>query len=111
MERRTRLGNAAQSRRLHVSQIARCRQGRPERDKGARLDAGAALDDQAAGARSWRQIAGRIQAGDLRQGSEAVREVWFSSMISSAAPLPKGRRASSRLITALITLTGKVFGV
>jgi len=32
------------------SQITRGRQGRPERAQGARLDAGAALDDQAAGA-------------------------------------------------------------
>ncbi len=44
--------------------------------QGARLDAGAALDDQAAGARCRRQIAGRIQAGDLREGSEiAWRQV------------------------------------
>ena len=41
--------------------------------KALALDAGAALDDQAAGARSRRQIAGRVQAGDLRQGSERVR--------------------------------------
>ena len=32
--RRTRLGDAAQSRRHHVSQIARRRQGRPERAQG-----------------------------------------------------------------------------
>ena len=37
--------------------------------KALALDAGAAFDDQAAGARSRRQIAGRVQAGDLRQGS------------------------------------------
>ena len=37
--------------------------------QGAGADAGAALDDQAAGARSRRQIAGRLQAGDLREGS------------------------------------------
>jgi len=30
-------------------------------------------------------------------------------MMSSAAPLPTGRRASSRSITALMTLTGTVF--
>src|SRR5207248_11545301 len=32
-------------------------------------------------------------------------------MISSAVPLPKGRRAISRSITALITLTGRAFGL
>ncbi len=50
-------------------QTARQRQGRPERAQGAGADAGAAVDDQAAGARSRRQIAGRVQAGDLREGS------------------------------------------
>src|SRR5438876_10449587 len=83
MERRTRLGGAAQSRRHHVSQAAWRRKGRDQRAQGACLDAGAAIDDQAAGARYRRQIAGRVQAGNLRQGSGAVgriaaRHVWLS---------------------------------
>ena len=75
VERRSRLGDAAQPRRHHVSQIARWRQGGAEREQGAGPDAGAALDDQAAGARSRRQIAGRLQAGNLRQGSDGFRRI------------------------------------
>ena len=37
--------------------------------QGAGADAGAAVDDQAAGARYRRQVAGRLQAGHLCQGS------------------------------------------
>ena len=54
-----------QSRRHNLQEIARCRQGRPHREEGAGPDAGAAVDDQAAGARGWRQTAGRLQAGYL----------------------------------------------
>src|SRR5258705_12162385 len=69
MERGGRLGNPAQPRRHDVSQIARRRQGRPERKEGAGLDAGAASHDQASGARSRRQVACWIQAGGLCEGS------------------------------------------
>ena len=47
--------------------------------QGAGADAGAALDDQASGARSRRQIAGRVQAGYLREAKSPSK--------------PRGRKA------------------
>src|SRR5690606_40885549 len=46
----------------------RRRQGGTHRSQGDRADAGAAIDDQAAGARSRWPPYRRLQAGDLRQG-------------------------------------------
>ena len=63
-------GKPAQSRRHHVQKLPD-RTRKAQREEGAGADAGAALDDQAPGARPRRQIAGRLQAGDLREGSAA----------------------------------------
>ena len=43
-------------------------QGRAQREEGARVDAGAAFDDEAAGPRYRRQASGGIHAGDVREG-------------------------------------------
>ena len=61
-----RLGDAPQSRRHYVSQIAGQGQDRHRCEKGNRADVGSALHDQASGARSRpRQITGRICARGL----------------------------------------------
>ena len=55
--------------------LARQGQGRRHREEGHRADAGAAFDDQAAGARArWRQIAGRFQAGGIRRRPRLRRQ-------------------------------------
>ena len=50
------------------------KEGLNEKRASARFDAGAALDDQTAGARSRRQIAGWIPAGNLCEGGEIERQ-------------------------------------
>ncbi len=60
-----RLGSAAQPRRHDLPRSAGKGQGRADRKEGDCADAGAALDDQAAGAGYRRQIAGRLQAGAI----------------------------------------------
>ncbi|MHC2522769.1 hypothetical protein ACVMHW_008651 [Bradyrhizobium diazoefficiens] len=51
-------------------EAARLRQGGSYRKEGTGVDASATIDDQASGAGSRRQAAGRLQAGHLRQGSQ-----------------------------------------
>ena len=75
--------------------------------KALALDAGAAVDDQAAGARSRRQIAGRVQAGNLREGSGVEARgrkglVEFDDLVGRRAGLGRRRRTKSRSMTALI---------
>src|SRR3954454_12098746 len=86
------MGDAAQPRRYHLPQTARCRQARAERAQGAGPDAGAALDDQATGARDGRQAAGRVQARDVSKGNEVSLTCACQRPESSASSLGQVRR-------------------
>ena len=86
LERQARLGDAAQPRRHHLQETARHRQGRPEREEGAGADAGATLDDQAAGAR----IGSKLLVG-------FKPEIYAKEVGSRRAEMPSPVRSRRRL--------------